>query len=270
MTISNQIYLQRHGLYEKRFARGFYTVIYRSQRQIVNNLIQGLPIDAIDTKPMRDMYYRVYLDIMRKEGAWIWNLLVNPIKGIKVEQKDLFDEIASMMQPDKSQDLIVLWNSLMNGFLTYYVGQRILEVMNTTIKQAQEKISAGREQGLTDKEIGRIIMADRRARELRANTIARTETTTAINKSWVLSLESSGLPWEKSWNAIRDDRTRDSHWNTDPAFWIGIKESFLIGGFPMAYPGDSSQGAPVAQLINCRCYLKFRQRGQRAGFRPKM
>ena len=270
MTITNQIYIQRHGLYEKRFARSFYLVILRAQRQIVRNLLNGTDLEQVDIRPLQGMYNRLYMDIMRKEGAWIWNLMVAPIRGFEVQQKDLFDDLAQIMQADNSTELLAMWNGLMNGFLTYYVGQRILEVMGTTIRQAQEKIQTGREQGLTDKEIARIILADNRARELRANTIARTETTTAINKSWLLALESSKIPWEKSWNAIRDDRTRDSHWNTDPAFWIDIRDSFLVGGFPMAYPGDSTQGAPVGLLVNCRCMLKFRIRGQRVGFRPKM
>jgi hypothetical protein len=37
----------------------------------------------------------------------------------------------------------------------------------------------------------------------------------------------------------------------------------------MAYPGDSTQGSPVGELINCRCFLKFRFAGASYGFRPK-
>jgi hypothetical protein len=269
MTIQDQVYLRRHGIYEKRFAKAFYVVLYRAQRQIAQNLIDGIPIDQIDTKPMHDMYKRLYLEIMRKEGAFIWNLLVAPVKGQEIKQKDVFDEMASILQPQTIEELLTLWTSLMNGFLTYYIGQRIIEVMKTTVKQANEMIIQGRSEGLTDKEIANKIRTDRRVRELRANTIARTESTTAINKAWILSLESSGLQYEKAWTAIRDDRTRDSHWETDPSFWIGIKESFMIGGFPMAYPGDNSQGSPIVNIINCRCYLRFRQVGSRTVFRPK-
>jgi len=269
MTIQDQVYLTRHGIYEKRFAKAFYVILLRSQRQIAQNLIDGVPIDQLDAKPMQEMYKRLYLDIMRKEGTWIWNELVAPVKGQEIKQKDVFDEMASIMQPQTIEELLTLWTSLMNGFLTYYIGQRIIEVMNTTVKKANEMIIQGRQDGLTDKEIANMIRADKRARELRANTIARTESTTAINKAWILSLESSGLQYEKAWTAIRDDRTRDAHWETDPSFWIGIKESFMIGGYPMSFPGDNSQGSPINNTINCRCRLKFRLKGQRFGFSPK-
>jgi hypothetical protein len=49
---------------------------------------------------------------------------------------------------------------------------------------------------------------------------------------------------------------------------IAFKENFIIGGFPMAYPGDSTQGAPIGEIINCRCMLRFRLAGERFGFRP--
>lgn len=267
MTIDNQIYLKRHGVYEKRFAKSFYLILLLAHRQIAKNLLEGRPIDQIDIQPLANTYQRMYQDIMRKEGVFIWNTLVVPTGAEEIKQKDIFDQVAQILQPENSAELLTLWTNLMNGFLTYYIGQRILEVMNTTINRANEMITQGRAEGLTNQEIARKIQADRRARELRANTIARTEATTAINKSWMLALQSSGKRWEKSWHAIRDDRTRDAHWETDPQFWIPVDASFDIRGFSMGYPGDNTQGAPLNLLINCRCHLKFRPVGARAGFR---
>src|SRR5690606_27177495 len=132
-------------------------------------------------------------------------------------------------------------------------------------------IERQRNGGLTDKEIARMLRTDERIRELRATratTIARTEVTNAISKSHILALESSGLNWIKAWVAIRDERTREDHWNTSPTLWIPIKENFIIGGFPMSYPGDSTHGAPIKEVINCRCYLKFKLAGAGYGFRP--
>ena len=140
--------------------------------------------------------------------------------------------------------------------------------MGTTLRRVTEFIEKGRNGGLTDKELARMLRADARARELRANTIARTEATNAMSKSQILALESSGLQWEKAWNAIRDDKTRFDHFATDPSLWIPIKDNFIIGGFPMGYPGDGTQGAPIGETINCRCYLKFRLAGRSFGFRP--
>lgn len=269
MTIFTQTALLRHKQYENRFAKAFYKVLTDIDRQISKNLLEGRNIEDLQTDAMNTTYERLYLDIMRKEGKFIWQTLVLPSRGEEVEQKDIFDAVAEVLAPDNLDALIPFLNGLMNGFLTYYIGRRIMEVVSTSIRRANEKIFKGRQHGLLNEEIAKQIRLDAKARQLRANTIARTEATTALNKSWLLTLSASGEEWEKSWNALRDDRTRDSHWETDPQLWIDIRDNFVIGGFLMAFPGDSSQGAPIGQFINCRCLLSFRIKGNRFGFRPK-
>lgn len=269
MKTEDKAHLLRHKVYENRFAKGFYQVLTKQYREAARLFLLGEPLENISSDPMENMYKRIYTDIMSSEGVYIWNLHVKPLTGIGIETKDIFDDIAGINVPENPSELIDHWRALMLGFLNFYISYRILQVFKTTIERINATIDKGRDIGLSDKEIADIIKADSRARELRANTIARTEATTAMNKAWMLSLESSGLAWEKSWNAIRDDRTRDAHWETDPTFWIPIKETFLVGGAPMAYPGDSTQGAEVGDIINCRCFLRFRQSGARTGFRPK-
>lgn len=267
MTTEEQAYLYRHGIYEKKFAKRFYRIITDNINQLAKDLEDGLEPSQIDTKPLQLMYERMYLDIMITEGTLIWNSEVSPITGTKV--KDIFDTVAEDLAPNDTAEMVPFWTTLMKGFLNTYIAKRIVEVGNTTIRKFNESVERFRNDGMTDKEIARVIKADRRARELRANTIARTEGTTAMNKAWVLALQSSKMKWEKSWNAIKDDRTRDAHFLTSPKEWIDISDNFIIGGFPMAYPGDSTQGSPVGQIINCRCMLRFRYAGERYGFRPK-
>ena len=267
MTIFTQSALIRHKQYENRFAKSFYKVLTDIDRQIAKNLLEGLQIENIKTDAMNKVYDKLYQDIMRKEGMFVYNSLVLPAKGI--EKKDIFDEVATVLAPDNLEALLPFLAGLMNGFLTFYIGRRIIEVVNTSIRRANEKILKLRELSMTNEQIAKDIRMDAKTRQLRANTIARTEATTALNKSWMLTLASSGEEWEKSWNAMRDDRTRDSHWETDPQLWIDLKDNFVIGGFIMAFPGDSSQGAPIGQFINCRCLLSFRIKGDRFGWRPK-
>ena len=269
MTFKDQIHLRRHGVYEKKFSKAFRSVLKQNYYQIARNLENGLELGEVDSDSMYKAYERLYLQIMATEGSYIWNELVAPITGERVRSKDVFDEIANVFRPSNISEMKPFWNKLMKGFLNTYIAQRVTEVMGTTIRRIKTTIEKGRNDGLTDKELARMIRADERARELRANTIARTEATTAMNKSWILSLESSGLNWEKAWNAIRDDRTREDHWLTDPSLWIGVKDNFIIGGWQMSFPGDSTQGAPVGEIINCRCWLKFRLAGRQYGFRPK-
>jgi hypothetical protein len=268
MTYQDQLHLQRHGQYERRFSLAFQRVLKQNYYQIARNLEYGLPLDQIDSEPMQRVYTRLYLSIMASEGVLIWNELVAPLTGQEIKTKDVFDEVASIYSPDKISEMKPFWNRLMTGFLNTYIIQRVTEVMGTTIKRVTEFIERGRNDGLTNKELARILRADARARELRANTIARTEATNAMSKAQILALESSKLNWQKSWNPIRDDRTRDAHFVMDNTNWIGIKDNFIVGGYLMAYPGDLTQGAVIGQAINCRCRLAFRLAGRQYGFRP--
>lgn len=268
MTYQDQLHLQRHGQYERKFSKAFQRVLKLNYYEIARNLEQGRNLAEIDSEPMQKVYTRLYLQIMATEGPLIWNDLVAPLTGQEIKQKDIFDEVANIFSPDKMSEMRGFWNRLMTGYLNTYVIQRVTEVMGTTIKRTTEFIERQRNGGLTDKEIARMLRADARARELRANTIARTEATNAMSKAQILALESSGLQWEKAWRPIIDDKTRPSHIEMIKVVWIGIKEYFTVGGFPMSYPGDSTQGSPPNQTIGCRCRLAFRLAGRSFGFRP--
>ncbi len=87
----------------------------------------------------------------------------------------------------------------------------------------------------------------------RTELIARTETTHATNagsynlfKAWEVG--------EKEWLATQDNRTRDSHANANGQV-VSIDEPFAVGGFKMMHPGDTSLGAPVSEIADCRCAL---------------
>ena len=268
MTYADQLHLARHKQYEIKFSKAFQRVLKFNYYAIARNLEDGRNLAEIDSIGMQKVYTRLYLGIMQWEGPLIWNELVAPLTGQEIKTKDIFDEVANAFAPDKMSEMKGFWKGLMTGYLNTYIIQRVTEVMGTTLRRVNDFIEKQRNGGLTDKEIARMLRADARVRELRANTIARTEATNAMSKSQILALESSGLNWQKSWNAIRDERTRLDHWTTDPKLWVGIKDNFIIGGFPMAFPGDSTSGAPIGETINCRCRLAFRLAGRAFGFRP--
>ena len=95
----------------------------------------------------------------------------------------------------------------------------------------------------------------------RREMIARTETLRSSNAgSWEL-FKQWGVPM-KEWLATPDNRTRESHaaaWgkyseggNPGP---IPINEPFVVNGYKLFMPGDSSLGAPPSEFINCRCTI---------------
>lgn len=59
----------------------------------------------------------------------------------------------------------------------------------------------------------------------------------------------------EEWDAANDGDTRDTHAAADGQ----IKRSdgtFLIGGYPMRFPGDASLGAPAEEIVHCRCRVR--------------
>lgn len=97
---------------------------------------------------------------------------------------------------------------------------------------------------------------DRRRPPFRREMIARTETMRASNAGAYNLLGRWGVEW-KEWLATHDDRTRDTHIAAGREYSgrgaIPMNEPFKVGGYDMMYPGDSGNGAPPREFINCRC-----------------
>ena len=255
-----RLFLDRHAKYEKRFARKFNKAL-RNQYLFASI---SLNPELIPTDELERAYTQMYQYIMQQEGVITWNTYVpeNPIK-----RKDLTDVIAEIFAPENQDDMSVFWETLMRTYLNTYIVTRLLDVTKTTARQITQLIEEQRQLGKTVDEIRKALEKEARKQKIRANTIARTETTNAMNKSQVLALHSSGKEWEKSWDAVRDERTRDAHFIMEPTVWIDLNDNFNVGGELLGYPGDITLGASAGNVINCRCSLNFKEKGKRYGFR---
>lgn len=60
----------------------------------------------------------------------------------------------------------------------------------------------------------------------------------------------------KTWISMRDDRVRMDHDIADGQM-VQITEAFDVGGYPMMYPMDDSLGAPLEEIIGCRCTVEY-------------
>lgn len=54
----------------------------------------------------------------------------------------------------------------------------------------------------------------------------------------------------RRWVTMHDDKVRDTHRHAEGQT-VGIDEPFVVGGYPLRYPGDRQ--APPEISINCRC-----------------
>ena len=103
---------------------------------------------------------------------------------------------------------------------------------------------------------------------LRGETIARTETLKALNAGRQEALDqlienpNNDVRAEdvvRAWDSTGEDgRTRQSHLDADKQDPVPQGVPFIVGGYSMMYPGDSSMGAPPSETVNCRCYSDVR------------
>lgn len=254
-------HLQRHGVFERRYARQF--------NRALKEQILSYSNSQVKSDFMERVYISMYTDIMQSEGRFIWNALVVPETGReRIAKKDFTDVVAEMDADEPTDEKPDLWQQLILQYVSLYLQTRIIQVSRTTVNQIETQIPDFAL--LTDKEQQTALKAHTRVQQLRANTIARTETTNAMSKSQMVSLKSSGYNWLKAWRGILDDRTREAHLVEQiDAMFIPLDEFFTVGGEQLLYPGDTVNGNATAKnLVNCRCYLEYRLASGRVGFRP--
>lgn len=86
--------------------------------------------------------------------------------------------------------------------------------------------------------------------DARAMEIALNETNWIYN--YLNHLELAKSQNTHTWASMKDERVRIDHWQADGQT-VPINEPFVVGGYRMMFPLDDSLGAPVEQIINCRC-----------------
>lgn len=88
----------------------------------------------------------------------------------------------------------------------------------------------------------------------RATVVARTETVGSLNAgrfdSFRAVSEDLGGDFERMWLATSDERTRPTHMEADGQR-VPMNAPFMVGGFPLWFPGDPS--GPAHEVIQCRC-----------------
>lgn len=83
----------------------------------------------------------------------------------------------------------------------------------------------------------------------RAMTIARTETTVAYETARQMAFRQAGIKWKK-WLTSGLGNERMTHLAANQQI-VSIEARFTVGGYLMAFPGDSA--GPAKEVINCNC-----------------
>ena len=88
----------------------------------------------------------------------------------------------------------------------------------------------------------------------RLRTDIRTEINAMCNLAVFLALAESGAT-EKKWHSHHDELTRPTHAAADGQI-VPIRAPFIVGGYRLLFPGDTSLGAPPQEIVNCRCVIE--------------
>ena len=148
------------------------------------------------------------------------------------------------------------YNKLFNMWIDKNGLQKCVDMNQTTKDKLKKRLSASIEegQGLQQQITNILDEAESVYEEMsttRAALIARTESCSTENYGIVSTYKVEGIE-KKEWLATNDDRTRDSHGNTDGQV-VGIDEKFDVEGEPMDYPGDPESSSE--NICNCRCTM---------------
>ena len=128
------------------------------------------------------------------------------------------------------------------------------QVAETTKKRIKETLVKGFEEGLGSYDIAELIYNDNVFSYNRAEAIARTEVIGACNYADNTMWQFDDNIIGKKWSATGDERTRLNHAYADGQI-VPKDKPFIIGGYKLMHPGDSSLGAPAEEVINCRCTM---------------
>jgi len=165
---------------------------------------------------------------------------------------DTVTELYNLTNRSRPIDLLFGERKIMERQILQFARQ----INNTNEKQIKRLVRAGIEQGLSNRDISESIRQATTFSEKRAQRIAQTETTkainTATNEAYQLFEEQENVKVLKEWISSRDDKVREEHAALDDAEPIPVADQFEIDGYRAQAPASFG----VASMdINCRCTI---------------
>lgn len=243
LALANQLdALQRR--YERRYEKQIYTAL-KKQLQPYLDAIKQAPgninqFDLISPAPLADVLENLYVTAGVAYADAMYSAIQPPSKATK-------------------EQLRAGWRDFMRRFAVTNLTGLLLDI-NTTSKNVIERIvTIGLQDGKGIPEIARSI--EQSVTSIftnRSKLIARTEMVKATNMAAMESSRTSDFMYEKKWVPATDNRTREDHIAMVNKPYIPFDQPFIVGGYEMDRPGDSSLGAPASQICNCRCKVVFR------------
>ena len=188
----------------------------------------------IDKEALRTSYNRIYIMV-----------------GIPFAQRSN-EELVGKMKQDED------WTRRVMQYLGIAINDRLDAVTLTTKNKIAKVLSDGIRMGTSIQDMAARIAADAGG-SVRATRIARTEVISASNLGSIEGARATELQLNKTWLATRDTRTRETHDEADGQT-VAMDELFNVNGSLLDFPGDWSNNADLAEIIQCRCSLIYQVR----------
>lgn len=235
--------------------RGFTKMLrkqFKAELGAVKGAIEGEDLQGIDAEVRKAL----------KAGRKDW---IKLYKGLYV---GMMDDIAPMVIEQygdalKSRSRIQVkeaspWTSFLMGWLNVNIGPKVDGLLDFSWSKIHAQVLEGMDNQESMDDIFKRIdsLYGDQFSTTRSMTIARTEVTAASN----ISTQKTGeyladrfeLDITKRWITARDARVRDSHQGME-GVEVPLDELFNVNGSMMLCPGDTSNGADLAEIISCRC-----------------
>lgn len=185
---------------------------------------------------------------------WMMEMLRDAYKKFGIKQAEFLDRYQKKEEGDNFESEWALLLLLLFRNITEFIV--VLGIISTIKSDIQKFVEDKAKQGIPASAIITLLALYLTNKNIiRSQTIARTEVTKIMNTASDLWASLQNKIVKKKWMVIMDGKERKSHHDMDSYPAIGIKEKFLVGGYPMMYPGDSS--APASEIVNCRCGVRY-------------
>jgi hypothetical protein len=136
------------------------------------------------------------------------------------------------------------------------IDKSTMEITRTTSKKVRKIVENGLLNGDSIDQIASTIKSDSSFGIKRSRTIARTESTKAVNMATDQAYQTAatnGINIRKEWLSSRDDKVRDTHAELDGQT-VGVNEDFIVKSTGATAPSPAAFGE-AAEDINCRCTI---------------
>lgn len=243
-------YWRNREVIRRQWHRGFTRTLgkrFSKELKTVKGAIDGDDIDVIGEQ------VRAALAAGRKDWTRLYKGLYVGVAGDIAPM--VWEQYGDAVKARKAADP---WNAYILEWLDANMGGKIDGLLDTTWTEIHDQVLAGMDNQESMEDIFKRLdsLYGDRFSTTRSMTIARTEVTAASNiatqKTGEFARDKYELDIRKRWITARDASVRDSHTAME-GVEIGLDELFSVNGSMMLCPGDTSHGADLAEVINCRC-----------------